>query len=199
VVDRGQDILVQSRSVAQKSLGFLFYPGGLVKPEAYLPALVPLAESGYPVVVVKMPFDLAFFDTEKGVGLTGSVPGVGRWAIGGHSLGGVAAAMAVEKHPGKFAGLVLWASYPGSGNSLARATIPTISIRASEDGLATPAKVGAAASLLPPDTERVVIEGGNHGQFGDYGPQKGDGTATLSRLAQQEQVANATRAFFERL
>ena len=199
VVDRGQDILVLPRSVPTKPLGVLFYPGGFVKPEAYLPALIPLVEAGYPTLIAKMPFDLAFLDPEKGVSLLGSVPSVHHWVIAGHSLGGVAAAMAVDRHPGVFAGLVLWASYPASGNNLSQATIPVLSISASNDGLSTPAKVDAAAGLLPANTQKVVVEGGNHGQFGSYGLQKGDDVPVLTREAQQAAVAKETLTFLDRL
>ena len=34
-----------------------------------------------------------------------------------------------------------------------------------------------------------MIEGGNHAQFGDYGLQKGDGQAGISREEQQEITA----------
>jgi hypothetical protein len=39
----------------------------------------------------------------------------------------------------------------------------------------------------------VVLEGGNHAQFGSYGPQRGDGTATLSASEQQERTRAALR------
>jgi hypothetical protein len=34
-------------------------------------------------------------------------------------------------------------------------------------------------------TNVVIIEGGNHAQFGNYGPQKGDPNATITALEQQ--------------
>jgi hypothetical protein len=37
-----------------------------------------------------------------------------------------------------------------------------------------------------------VIEGGNHAQFGNYGTQPGDGTATISASNQQMQAADLT-------
>jgi hypothetical protein len=46
--------------------------------------------------------------------------------------------------------------------------------------------------LLPPDATIVVIEGGNHAQFGYYGIQTGDGKATISREDQQAQIVSAT-------
>jgi hypothetical protein len=44
---------------------------------------------------------------------------------------------------------------------------------------------------LPAGTELEVIQGGNHAQFGHYGPQKGDGTPTLDRDEQQRLTTNA--------
>ena len=45
-------------------------------------------------------------------------------------------------------------------------------------------------------TENVVeIEGGNHAQFGNYGPQKGDLPATISAEEQQEQTVAAIEEF----
>ena len=44
---------------------------------------------------------------------------------------------------------------------------------------------------LPEGTSLKVIDGGNHAQFGHYGPQKGDGIATISREEQQRLTAAA--------
>ena len=48
-------------------------------------------------------------------------------------------------------------------------------------------------------TENVVeIEGGNHAQFGNYGPQKGDLPATISAQDQQAQTVEAIANFLEK-
>jgi hypothetical protein len=52
---------------------------------------------------------------------------------------------------------------------------------------------------LPADTEFLVIDGGNHGQFGDYGFQPGDNEAAISRAEQQSQVVDATIRFLDSL
>ena len=45
-------------------------------------------------------------------------------------------------------------------------------------------------------TENVVeIDGGNHAQFGNYGPQKGDTSATITAEEQQTQTVEAISAF----
>jgi len=57
----------------------------------------------------------------------------------------------------------------------------------------------SSLARLPEDTSLVVIEGGNHAQFGDYGPQEGDGTATLARDAQQRATVDAILELIESL
>ena len=45
-------------------------------------------------------------------------------------------------------------------------------------------------------TENIVeIQGGNHAQFGNYGPQKGDLPAEISAEEQQEQTAATIEEF----
>ena len=41
----------------------------------------------------------------------------------------------------------------------------------------------------------MEIEGGNHAQFGNYGPQKGDQPATISAEEQQAQTVAAIEEF----
>jgi pimeloyl-ACP methyl ester carboxylesterase len=190
---------LEPSSVPTKAVGILFYPGGFVKPEAYLLALSPLAAEGYPVVVFRMPFDLAFFDAERGFSSLSSVPGVRKWVIGGHSLGGVAAAIAVDKHRDAFGGIIFWASFPAKDNDLSGLNLPALSISASNDGLSTRAKVEAASGYLPRGAVRVVIEGGTHAQFADYGPQKGDGAAAIDRRQQQSETNAAVLEFLAKL
>ena len=43
-----------------------------------------------------------------------------------------------------------------------------------------------ANQYLPDSSVKVVIEGGNHAQFGNYGDQRSDGIATISSAEQQK-------------
>ena len=72
---------------------------------------------------------------------------------------------------------------------------PALSISASEDGLSTPEKIDSAAHLLPADTIFVEIEGGNHASFGAYGPQAGDGKATIPDDDIRAQITEALSPF----
>jgi hypothetical protein len=109
------------------------------------------------------------------------------------------AALFTSENPGQVDGLVLWASYPAESNDLSDQPILMTSIYGTLDGLATPEKVLAATPLLPVGTTWVPINGGNHAQFGWYGPQEGDNPATISREQQQVQILTATQELFSRL
>jgi len=169
--------------------GLILYPGGRVDPRSYAPEARAIAESGYLVVIVPMPFNLAVFGVNRANYVIAAHPEIAHWAIGGHSLGGAMAANYVFNNAQPVQGLDLWAAYPAGNNSLAgRHNLRVVSISATNDGLATPQKIAASRPLLPSDTRWVAIEGGNHAQFGWYGPQPGDGTATISRESQQQQT-----------
>ena len=105
------------------------------------------------------------------------------------------AATYVYNHADQMAALIFWAAYPAANNSLAdRKDLVVTSIYGTRDGLATLEKVDASRPLLPTTTTWVPIEGGNHAQFGWYGPQAGDNEASITRSEQQQQVIDATLA-----
>jgi len=175
--------------------GFIFYPGGRVDARAYAPAAHAIAAAGHLVVIVPMPLNLAVLGVDRAEQVVAAYPQIKRWAIGGHSLGGAMAATYVYNHADQMAALIFWAAYPAANNSLAeRQDMVVTSIYGTRDGLATLEKVDASRALLPATTVWVSIEGGNHAQFGWYGPQGGDNEATITRSEQQQQVIEATLA-----
>lgn len=175
--------------------GLILYPGGRVDPRAYAPLARLIAMQGHLVVIPPMPLNMAVFAPERAAAMMKAYPEVQRWVVGGHSLGGAMAARYALRHPDQVAGLLLLAAYPASSDDLSRRDLPVLVVSGSEDGLATPAKIEAARPLLPSDARWLVITGGNHAQFGWYGPQAGDRPATLSREEQQAQVAQAVTDF----
>jgi hypothetical protein len=106
------------------------------------------------------------------------------------------AAQCFSERPGRYAGLALVASYPPANVDLSNSPGAFVSVYGSNDGQA--AELPRAKSQLPFGTPFVVIEGGNHGQIGDYGPQPGDGAATISAEDEQRQVADAVVAMLRR-
>jgi pimeloyl-ACP methyl ester carboxylesterase len=177
--------------------GLIIYPGGRVDPRAYAPAARAIAEHGYHVVIVPMPFNLAVFAAGRAAEVMHAYPATTRWAVGGHSLGGAMAALFADENLQLVQGLVLWASYPAQSNDLSQSGLRVVSVYGTRDGLATREKIDASRALLPASTEWVEIDGGNHAQFGWYGAQSGDLPATIRRPAQQEQVVAATLRLLE--
>jgi pimeloyl-ACP methyl ester carboxylesterase len=179
--------------------GLIFYPGGRVDFRAYAPALRAVAAAGYPVVLVRVPLNLAVFNPGAAARAVEAYPEISRWVVGGHSLGGAMAAWYAYNNPERASGLVLWASYPAGSNDFSDTDFPVLSIYGTNDRVAEPEQVRSAQDLLPADTTWVAIEGGNHAQFGDYGEQAGDGLAAITADEQWDQTARATIEFLERV
>jgi pimeloyl-ACP methyl ester carboxylesterase len=192
------DYIVFEPTGEQPATGLIFYPGGRVDARSYAPALRQIAAQGYLVVLVRAPLNLMVFAPGKAADVIPQFPAIQHWAIGGHSLGGAMAANFAYTHPGAVEGLVLWASYPAGSNDLSQAGVKVLSIYGSED-MAGMEPFEASRALLPADTTWVVIPGGNHAQFGDYGPQPGDNPASIDRASQQSQAVAATLEFLRSL
>ena len=178
--------------------GFIFYPGGLVDPAAYAPLMKSLADQGIMSVIVPMPLDLAVFGVNRANDVLAAYPEIDHWIIGGHSLGGSMAAQYVKDNPTNVEGLAFLAAYPAANVDLSQLPIDVASIYGTLDGVAGDV-FDESLSRLPAGTPLVVIEGGNHAQYGNYGPQAGDGVATISREEQQQQTATAIGELANRL
>lgn len=176
-------------------LGVAFFPGALIDPRAYLAVLRPLAERDHLVVVIKPPFGVALLSTAD-VALDAH-PEVNRWAVGGHSLGGVAAATQAASGDQRVRGAFFWASYPN--RDLFRASLAAASISGDRDLVINQAELDGSRAQLPPGTEFTVVSGAVHAFFGDYGPQAGDGIPGTSRPDAQREIVMATERFLAEL
>jgi predicted esterase len=173
----------------EPSAGFVFYPGGHVDARSYAPYLRAVAEQGYLVVEPVMPFSLAVLAPNAADKAVSAHKDIGRWAIGGHSLGGVMAASYVLKLPGEGRGLVLLASYPTAGTDLSHGAINATSLIGTQDTVVNRKNWEAGRALLPADTAFLTLQGGNHAQFGDYGLQPGDTPDPKMPAAEQRRIA----------
>ena len=168
--------------------GLVFIPGAKVDPYAYMYKLSEIVErTGATIVITKPTLNLAFFDQRPLATFTADAPGVDRWFVGGHSLGGVRACMLADDPA--VSGLVLFGSY--CANDLTASGLEVLSIAGSRDGLSTPEKIADARGMLPADADLVEIEGLNHAGFGDYGVQPGDNTATIPTGQQRDEITDA--------
>jgi len=187
VTSTEHSVVMEPTGVASGT-GLVFIPGAKVDPYAYMYKLSQIVErTGATIVITKPTLNLAFFDQRPLATFTDDAPGVDRWFVGGHSLGGVRACMLADDPA--VDGLVLFGSY--CANDLADSGLEVLSISGSRDGLTTPDKIADARRLLPTDAAFVEIEGLNHAGFGDYGKQPGDNPATIPTEQQRDEITDA--------
>jgi len=183
------------------TIGFIIYPGALVDPRSYAPIAHEIARQGFLTVIVKMVNDIAIGESaERASRVIGDYPGIEKWSIGGHSMGGVGASAYTKAHAENIDGVVLWASYPSETFRIDTKMVKAISIYGTNDGLTTLDEIEASRVHLPPYTQFVAIAGGNHTQFGWYDTspnpiQPGDNPADLTRQEQQNFIVQATGDF----
>ncbi len=174
----------------------IFFSGSGVAPHAYAPLLRPIAELGYPTFIISLPLRFAPFESHKSEALhraravIGTHPSVRHWVISGHSLGGaLAARFAADSRSLPLSLVLIGTTHPKEAD-LSDLRVPVKKVYATDDGIAPAQKVLANKHLLPNAAEFVEIRGGNHSQFGNYGHQLLDGSATVSRETQQSIVRN---------
>ena len=182
---------------------FVLYPGGKIDPRCYALFARTIAAQGFAAIIVNMPLDLALLGRRRVSRVMQNHPGITKWVLGGHSLGGVASCAYARDCADIIAGVVLWASYPSSTFRLDTTNLPVVSIYGTHDGLTTLRKIETSHRHLPDGTGFIAVEGGNHSQFcsikakGDL--YRGDNAAAISREEQQSRIIAATVAFLERL
>ncbi|WP_220210470.1 alpha/beta hydrolase [Reticulibacter mediterranei] len=141
--------------------------------------------------------NLAVFGRDYAATLISASPAIQTWVVGGHSMGGGMACEFVATHA-NVRGLLLYGTFPGCDLSRRKDLAVTL-IYGTQDAVITPAMVTSARSKLPMQTRYVEISGGTHSFFGDYGPQDGDGQATISREEARLQILKASHVLFQQL
>jgi len=187
-----------SPSSSEPTAGLVFYPGGHVDARSYAPLARKIASRGYLVVVPKVPLSLAFFDINAADKARAEFPDIKTWAVGGHSLGGVAATLYAKSNLPVTRGLVLFASYPTAGTDFSGSGLAAASITGTLDGVINKQALADSYALLPADADKTPIVGGNHGQFGSYGPQPGDNPANIPPERQWALAADAAQGVLAR-
>ncbi len=175
------------------SRGLIYYPGGLVDPEAYAVTAQGIADEGYLVVIPKMPLNLAFLGINRADEILSKYPEIDSWVIGGHSLGGAMAADYAKNNLDSVDGLIMFASYPAKNEDFLNFPKPILVIIASNDPGAP--KQEAFYEAVANSATLFVIEGGNHRQYADYNFQNNDGIATISAAEQQAEIIAAVVHF----
>jgi pimeloyl-ACP methyl ester carboxylesterase len=198
--------LFEPTAADAKRAGLIFFPGSLVDPVAYAPLARSAAAHGYTAVIVPLPLRIAPLKSQKAAVTQSAADivsrsreaGIGRWVISGHSLGGVFAARFAREYPDLTDGLVLVGTSHPRDFDLSESGLDVTKISGSRDGLASLEEVRRYAGNLPKSTRWIEIDGGNHAQFGWYGPQFGDHTATIGHAEQQSRLSSAVLAALAR-
>jgi hypothetical protein len=175
--------------------GLIFYPGGLVEPEAYAPLMEQLAENGIKCILIKMPQYLAIFDANGARGIQARNPEIEKWYLGGHSLGGAMASMYGNLHSEEYEGLVFLAAY--ATDDLTDDDIDVLLVRGDQDGVLNMERYNECLKNLPSDYQEYIIRGGCHAYFGDYGHQVGDGQPTITVEEQTRKTVEKLVDFME--
>ncbi|WP_280770941.1 alpha/beta hydrolase [Salipaludibacillus daqingensis] len=184
------DQIIYFKSYEETQGTVIFYPGGLVKTEAYAPLAYNLALNGMDTYLVHMPLNLAVFGENRASNLNFDEleqPIV----IGGHSLGGVMASRFATENEDLVDGVFFHASYPDEDGDLSNKNLSVLSITATNDEILNWESHEQAQIYLGEEITKIVIEGGNHGQFGSYGQQRGDGDAEITEQEQLQEITEA--------
>lgn len=178
-----QDNLTVLSPSSPTDTAIIFYPGAKVETAAYLPLLDQIRQTGVACILVDMPFHMAIFDSDAAEDIIPQFPQIQHWYIAGHSMGGGMASKFASEHPDAVDGLILLGAYIYGDYP-------------DENTLTVYGSLNQSVEDHIDYTENIVeIEGGNHAQFGNYGPQKGDLPAEISAQQQQKQTVEAVREF----
>lgn len=170
----------------------IFYPGAKIEYTSYLPMLMELSNDGVDCFLLEMPLNVAVLDTDAADSIIENTDyGYDKWYVGGHSLGGWAAAEYIKNHTDKVNGLILLAAY--SDDDLG--DTPVLSIYGSNDKNLNKVTYDESKAFIDDNLTEVVIDGGNHAQFASYGTDPKDGKASISPEEQRKQTENAILNF----
>lgn len=170
----------------------VFYCGAKVDPVAYSPLCSDIAHMGVDVYIIKMPLYFPLFNINAANNLVKS--GIyNNYYLMGHSLGGTTAGLYLANaNNSSLKGIIFLASYP---NKKLNDSYKCLSIYGTNDLVLNKDEYNKNISNFPNNYEEIVIEGGNHSNFGDYGHQRGDGEASISNNEQISITKNAVINF----
>lgn len=176
-----------------KDTAIIFYPGAKVEATSYAPLLYKLAEEGIDCFLIEMPFNFALFNSNAANEIIDKTNyEYKNWYLAGHSLGGVVASMYENKNSDKIKGLILLASYP---NQQLSDNTRLLFIYGSKDSVINLEQYEKSKQYWSRNSIEILINGGNHAQFGNYGAQDGDNEADITTEEQQKQTISTILDF----
>ncbi len=180
------DGVIGIHPLEESDTSIIFYPGAKVEAIAYLPLLSSISEQcNVTCYLVEMPLNYAIFDSKVAADIIADNPDTENWYMSGHSLGGVMACDFSSDNAELIEGVIvmgaaMYGSYPTAQSLTIYGTLNN-----------------EIADAIDYTDNIVVIDGGNHAQFGNYGKQDGDRDATITSEDQQQQTVDAINKFIE--
>ncbi len=168
----------------ESDTAIIFYPGAKVEASAYLPLLEKITKQiGVVSILVEMPFNMAIFDTNAATKIIENMVEIENFYIAGHSLGSSMASTYAQENSEFISGLIVmggfvYGDYPPENSLTIYGTFNS-----------------EIENHIDYSENIVVIEGGNHAQFGDYGKQDGDPDATITAEEQENITVQAIKEF----
>lgn len=211
-IDRahGGYVIEPANASGDERVGLVFYPGGRVHPDAYVPSLARVAAAAdVTVYVPKMRLNLAVLSRNRAANVIDAHPEIDRWYVGGHSLGGAMACRYANSATDQVEGVVLFAAY--CDRDVSETDLDVLSVTGAADAVLDRERYESTRENLPSGATVVELDGVNHSQFGAYVGQRGGQPSGTSfeeahrRLAAvvvpwfaNESVRNATASRSER-
>jgi Alpha/beta hydrolase family len=195
VIERRNGFITIRPRSTHPTVGLLFYPGARVAPEAYISKLAAISIAANIQIAIGRPrLNLAVFSIGQADEMRGTLSGVTRWYVGGHSLGGAMACLYASRHAARLEGVVLLGTYCGS--DISKTKLRVLSVTGGSDGVFPPSKISRARGELPSGARAVQVPGMNHAEFGNYGPQPGDNAASISDAVARDKLSEEAKSFY---
>ena len=185
------NILLFSGSENKSAL--IFYPGSNIEYNAYEPLMAACAKRGIMSILVKMPLNKAIFNLNIAKKIKQYFPDIKTWYVGGHSLGGMSAAIHAAKYPDEYTGLIILASY--SPKDLTKTNLKVLSIYGTKDMIMNRISYNKYKKNLPKDFTEFIIEDGIHRYFGMYGFPENQPFIKINNVEQIELTADKIKEF----
>jgi hypothetical protein len=164
------------------NIGFIMYQGAKVDPRSYSY----LKDIDASVYISDFAYGISFFNPNLTKEIISENPQVDTWYFAGHSLGGsVVYDQALKSDQAK--GVFMMGSYPIKKVE-ENVDFSSTGFFATKDGLIQDYE--DMKLLYPENSQFVMIEGGNHGQYGEYGVQKGDMQADITSAEQHKIIVD---------
>lgn len=181
----------QFDNVNGDEVAIMFYGGAKVEEASYAQLCHQIAEQGIDVYLFRFPlyFPLININAADKVSYSNKYHHL---YMMGHSLGGTVASLYLSNNTNLYEGIIFLASYP---NKKLDDSLKCLSIYGSVDTVLNKKNYSKNIDYFPKDYQEVIIEGGNHSNFGDYGLQRGDSVSSISKDQQIEMTTSLITTF----